>query len=95
MDRESILDTLKNSKSYFFESYPIASLALFGSFARGCHNEHSDVDLLVQFNQSVGSRFIDLANELESTLGRKVDLVSANGIKKKYYYEIVSDLVYV
>jgi predicted nucleotidyltransferase len=36
-----------------------------------------------------------LAEELETILGFKVDLVSKNGIKEKYLMSIDSDLVYV
>jgi predicted nucleotidyltransferase len=39
--------------------------------------------------------FIDLANELESLLKRKVDLVSKAGIKPAYLREIQPEIVYV
>lgn len=37
----------------------------------------------------------DLANELESLIGFRVDLVSRKGIKDKYLQSIHSDLIYV
>jgi len=36
-----------------------------------------------------------LADELETLIGFKVDLVSRKGIKDKYYKKIESDLTYV
>jgi len=39
--------------------------------------------------------FIHLAHQLEEVLNRKVDLVSRNGIKDKYFEQIKEDLVYV
>jgi predicted nucleotidyltransferase len=42
-----------------------------------------------------GIEFIDLAEELEKILNRKVDLVSKNGVKPKYFDEIQKDLIYV
>jgi len=50
---------------------------------------------LVEFNKPVGIEFIDLANELESILNLKVDLVSRNGVKTKYFGSIENDLIYV
>jgi uncharacterized protein len=50
---------------------------------------------LVDFDQPVGIEFIDLANELEEILKRKVDLVSRHGVKPRYLKEIEKDLIYV
>ncbi|MBK6964384.1 MAG: nucleotidyltransferase domain-containing protein [Bacteroidales bacterium] len=71
------------------------SLAIFGSYARKEQNEESDLDLLFEFNDRIGSRFIDLTEEIEKLTGIKVDLVSRKGVKDKYYQRIQSDLTYV
>jgi len=68
---------------------------MFGSFARNEAGESSDLDILVEFNNKIGIRFIDLADELESITGVKVDLVSRKGIKEKYFKSIERDLIYV
>ncbi|MCU0370188.1 MAG: nucleotidyltransferase domain-containing protein, partial [Bacteroidales bacterium] len=73
----------------------IKTISVFGSFARGDNNENSDVDILVEFEKPVGIEFIDLANELESILHQKVDLISKTGIKPKYLKIIEKDLHYV
>ncbi|MFT5238720.1 MAG: putative nucleotidyltransferase [Flavobacteriaceae bacterium] len=77
------------------DKYPIASLALFGSYSRNEQNSNSDIDLLVEFNGKIGSNFIVLADEIEKELGSNVDLVSKNGIKEKYFNRIKPDLIYV
>ncbi|MFA5514051.1 MAG: nucleotidyltransferase family protein [Sphaerochaetaceae bacterium] len=87
--------TLGKHKQQLFSAYPIKSLAIFGSYARKEQGEQSDLDLLVEFNDKIGIRFIDLAEELEKIIGFKVDLVSRNGIKEKYFQKIQSDLTYV
>jgi predicted nucleotidyltransferase len=87
--------TLGKHKEHLFSDYPIKSLAIFGSYARREQKEESDLDLLVEFNDKIGMRFIDLADELEKLIGFKVDLVSRKGIKDKYYQKIQSDLTYV
>lgn len=68
---------------------------MFGSFARNEAGESSDLDILVEFNNKIGIRFIDLADDLESITGVKVDLVSRKGIKEKYFKSIEQDLIYV
>lgn len=70
-------------------------MAIFGSFARNEGGENSDLDIIVEFNDKIGVRFIDLANELEKLIELKVDLVSRKGIKKRYLQSIEEDLIYV
>lgn len=86
---------LGRHKQHLFSDYPIESLAIFGSYARREQSEESDLDIVVEFNDKIGIRFIDLAEELEKLIGFKVDLVSRRGIKEKYYQKIQSDLTYV
>ena len=73
----------------------LKSLAIFGSYSRGDQKESSDIDILVEFNGKIGLKFIDLADEIERLLGKHVDLVSKNGVKKKYFESINADLIYV
>ncbi len=93
--QEEILSKLRNLKTRLAEKYPISGMALFGSYSRGDQQDNSDVDILVELNGKIGSDFIDLAEELESALGRKVDLISKNGIKPRYLNSIQDDLIYV
>jgi len=90
-----IKQSLSERKTKFLERYPIKSIAIFGSYARNEQNDESDVDILVEFSGNIGIQFIDLAEEIESHLGVKVDLVSRKGIKDRYFQSIKSDLVYV
>ncbi len=90
-----IRDSLSKHKASLFEKYPIKTMALFGSYARKEQNEKSDVDVLVEFNDRIGIRFIDLAEEIENILEVKVDLVSRKAIKEKYFNAIQTDLIYV
>ena len=70
-------------------------MAIFGSYSRREQNDSSDLDILVEFSDKIGIRFIDLADDLEKIIGFKVDLVSKKGIKEKYLESINSDLIYV
>ena len=86
---------LKVVKPELLAQYPIKSIAIFGSVSRKEDNKDSDIDILVEFNAPIGMKFIHLAYDLEKILKRKVDLVSKEGIKDKYYNEIKQDLIYV
>ncbi len=70
-------------------------MAIFGSYSRNENRNDSDLDILVEFNDKIGIRFIDLADEIENIVGVKVDLVSKDGIKEKYFKAIDPDLIYV
>ena len=79
--------------------YRVRELFLFGSAARGEMQTDSDIDLLVEFlpNAEVGLvEHAGLILELEALLGRKVDLVSKNGLKPRVRPYILADaqLVY-
>jgi uncharacterized protein len=87
--------TLSKHKSHLFNEYPLKSMAIFGSYSRQENKELSDLDLIVEFNDKIGIRFIDLADEIEKIVGVKVDLVSKNGLKEKYRKAIDNDLIYV
>ncbi|CAD5278018.1 MULTISPECIES: nucleotidyltransferase family protein [unclassified Imperialibacter] len=92
---EDIKLTLGKNKQYLFNKYPIQSMAVFGSYSRNEQVADSDLDVLVEFNDKIGIRFIDLANEIEELIGFTVDVVSRNGIKEKYFEKIKPELIYV
>ena len=86
--KDEIQATLKQEKERLFREWPIASLALFGSVARGDQGPNSDIDILVEFNGPIGWNIVALAEELESILGAKVDLIPRQGIKQRYWERI-------
>lgn len=66
------------------QRYQVHELSLFGSVARGVAHPDSDIDLLVEFLPGAAVDLVDfnsLTMELSQTLGRKVDLVSKNGLR--------------
>ena len=96
MNRQTILTTLKQAKPSLQIKYGVKDIALFGSYSRNTAVVgKSDIDLMVAFSKPIGLAFVDLADELEQLLQTKVDLVSRNGIKPKYFTAIEPDLIYV
>lgn len=88
MNLNEIKSRLALHKERLFHEYPLKSIGVFGSFSRDEQTSNSDLDILVEFSGPIGIRFIDLADELEGIVGVKVDVVSKNGIKKKYLKSI-------
>ncbi|GII57970.1 nucleotidyltransferase [Planotetraspora thailandica] len=64
------------------EKYGVAELAVFGSVARGEDEDQSDIDLLyvLKPGNDIGIEFFGFQEELEDLLGRKVDVVSKEGL---------------
>jgi predicted nucleotidyltransferase len=90
-----IKKTLEGLKPGLSSKYAVNSIGLFGSAVRDDFNAKSDIDIIVDLTRPVGIEFIDLADELENKLHRKVDLVSKNGIKEKYFRLIEPEIIYV
>ena len=92
---DNILNTIRDLKPELQNRYFVDSIGLFGSVVRDDFSPStSDIDIIVAFSKPVGVEFLDLAEFLESKFQRKVDLVSAKGIKPKYFNQIQSEIVY-
>ena len=93
---DHIKNTLQKLKPELVRKYHVKSIGLFGSIVRDDFKPtKSDVDIIVDFSKPIGIEFIDLADYLELQIKQKIDLVSKNGIKKKYYREIEQEIIYV
>jgi predicted nucleotidyltransferase len=72
--------------------YGLKRLELFGSAARGDFDpSRSDFDFFYEFDsddwKGAADRFFGLLQDLQSLLGRKVDLVSLKAAKNPYFLE--------
>jgi hypothetical protein len=90
---DNVLAVLREQHALLSRRYPIQRMALFGSWARGDAREDSDVDILVDVDPSIGLRFVDLGDELERALGRRVDLVSRRAIRAELWERIEPELI--
>jgi predicted nucleotidyltransferase len=73
----------------FCRRWKITELALFGSVLRDDFRPDSDIDVLVTFAPDSTRRFydlIDMKEELESMLARKVDLVEKRLVESSENY---------
>jgi predicted nucleotidyltransferase len=71
--------------AWILGSSPRMDLRLFGSVARGEERPDSDTDLLIDLAEDRGfGDCLALAEELETLLHRKVDLVLARGLTPRH-----------
>ncbi len=88
--RDQILASIRN-RSQEIEALGVLTLALFGSVARGEDTPTSDVDVLVQFDgPATFDGFMDLKFLLEDSLGRRVDLVTVDGLREEIREEVLA-----
>ena len=99
LTREEITQILRENRLYLASEYGVKRIGLFGSYAKDVPTERSDIDLVVEFDRPIGFRFAELAEYLESLLGRKVDLLTPAGIKgiriERIASSIEESIVYV
>jgi uncharacterized protein len=82
LQKENVL-ALLNSNKPSLKEFKVKSLLIFGSVARDEANAESDVDLLVEFEQTIGLfTFVRLQRYLEKILGCKVDLGTPDSLKE-------------
>ena len=92
---DDIEQKLKQNKSYLREQYKVKEIGVFGSYIHGEESEDSDVDILVEFEETIGWEFIDLKEYIESLLDRKVDIVTVSALKKQLKNEILQEVIYL
>ena len=94
MKRDEALALLEGYRAEL-KKYGVKSIAVFGSVARNEATEGSDIDILVEFGQSVGLfEFVRIKTRLEKILNRPVDLVTPEALKKQLKEKILKEAVY-
>jgi hypothetical protein len=70
----------------YFQNLPVTHVYLFGSYAYNTQTECSDIDLMVEIDYSQKQvsllDFIGWKLDLEKLTGKKIDLVSEDGVSK-------------
>jgi len=89
---------LVNKLQNFFPAYPVEKAWVFGSYARGEQTRKSDVDVMVRFVKDARVSlldYIEIMQELQDKLHKKVDLVTEGGIKNFAIETINNDKILV
>ncbi|MEK6830736.1 MAG: nucleotidyltransferase family protein [Nanoarchaeota archaeon] len=80
------LTKLKKKIIAVLRKYKIKKAGIFGSYVKGEQKKGSDIDVLIEFNDSLLT-LVRIERELEEKLGIKADLLTYGGISpylKKY-----------
>ncbi len=81
MTTTEILQTKRDEILRIAERHGARDVRVFGSVARGEATDNSDIDLLVSAGEETSPWFpAALVGELERVLGRKVDVVTEEGL---------------
>ena len=84
---------IKEKITPLLNKYDVAYAGVFGSFARGEENAHSDVDIVIKFKgPATFDNYLKLDNAIRSTLGKDVDLLTENSINRFLRPHIEQDL---
>ena len=99
LTKEEARGILKEHYPYLSLQYGVKRIGLFGSYAKDEPTENSDIDIVVEFERSIGFRFAELAEYLENILGKSVDILTPAGIQgirnKRITRSIEESIIYV
>ncbi len=77
------------------EENDIVFMAIFGSLVRGNYGKKSDIDILIKFEGGKCKTLFDLIeieDELEKILGKRIDLLTVNSISPYLKDEILRSM---
>jgi predicted nucleotidyltransferase len=76
--------------------YHVSRLGLFGSAVHNRDSEKSDIDLLVDFDETIDLfAYSDLVEILSATINRDVDLVTVAGLRPELKDKIMSEVEWI
>jgi predicted nucleotidyltransferase len=96
---QQVTNILRQQFPYLAAEYGVTRLGLFGSYAKGHPHEHSDIDLVAEFETPPGLRFVELTDYLEHLFQTPVDVLTPAGIQgirnRQVAQDIRESIVYV
>lgn len=96
MEKEEILNTLKEYKKTAQNKYGIISLGVFGSVSRNESGPSSDVDICVEIKNPDPFYLVHIKSDIEEMLKIQVDIVRVREKMNPYLKKrIEKDAVYV
>lgn len=95
LNKEIIMQKLREIKPRLQEKYNLTELALFGSYARNEQKAESDIDILVNYSPKNYKNFLYSIDEIEALFpGIEIQAVIRGGIRPQYFEYIKPDLLY-
>ena len=96
IDRDEILNLLRNYKKNNLNKYDILELGLFGSIARNQASENSDVDICIKTKTPDMFALVHIKEELQNLLSSSIDIVRIRDKMNPYLKKkIDNEAIYV
>ena len=96
LSKEQILSILSREKTSMHDQFGVISIGLFGSFARECQTEDSDIDLLVELKTPRFDWMAGLQIYLEEKLGHRIEIIrKGKHLNHRFQKVIENDILYV
>ncbi|MEI7594586.1 MAG: nucleotidyltransferase family protein [Bacteroidota bacterium] len=73
--------------------FKVKRIGLFGSYSTNQANEESDIDLIIEFNEPIGLKFINLCDYLEQLFDKKVDVLTPEGLKSIRVKSVIDNII--
>jgi predicted nucleotidyltransferase len=74
----------------------VKEIGIFNSYVRGEQQDKSDLDILVDFEETIGLfKFVALERYLSQLIGVKVDLVMKSTLKPRIGKRIMDEVCYI
>jgi len=89
-----VIDILRSHEQEIKERFAVKRIGLFGSYVRGEETKESDIDILVEFDDPTFRNFMNLAFFLEDLFGRRVDLLTPEGISHRIRPNVEKEVVW-
>ena len=89
---QNVTDILRQQYPYLSSEYGVKRLGVFGSYAKGNPHEHSDIDLVAEFDRPLGLKFIELTDYLEQLFQTSVDVLTPAGIQAIRNTQVAADI---
>lgn len=84
--------TLLHRNQNALDKYTVKKIGLFGSYAKGGQRERSDIDFVVEFKEPSFDNFMGLINHLEKLFGKKVDVLTPEGVEGIRIKEVAENI---
>jgi predicted nucleotidyltransferase len=80
-DIETIMKKLKEHKEELIRCFSVKKIGIYGSYVRGEQTSESDIYVEFDMKSLTYERYLGLIEYLEKLFGRKIDLVTKDGVE--------------
>lgn len=84
LNREDVLQELRNHQAEFERLYGVTKIGIFGSVARDEPRKNSDVDVVVEMKEPDLFYLVHIKETLEKVLKRQVDVIRYRDKMNRY-----------